>query len=333
MKKKLFILVVLTSLLLTVFLAGCSKAESVEESSSEIISEATTTLADYDGWWYIDDDSHDGVSMIEIFRVDAQAQEITVYNNEGFTVATLSAIEGSTGELILDLELFGEVPMVLLDSDTLTCKDGMTFRRGEPLPEPDYSSFTGIWYQNGDENGGYYKLSNDGSYEYYVNSKTEEAIEKGTYTFSTMTRYIGDSEPFESPCLTMDDGSGFTDDFYLLESGVGLMGSGFDKNFYIRSDALGTTSGDNTIFLCTLVLKSPWQGDNGNYLIFMEDGTFKLSTADESGEVKPYDGGKWSANGQELFLVWENDEEETAEYQVENEIFVPSLKEIFAGMW
>lgn len=345
MKKNLSIhvtLALMVSLLLTIFLAGCNGTESIKDSSAGIISDSedgtksAAPLADYDGWWYIDEDSHDGVSLIEIFHLNALAEKYTVYSEEGFPAATLSARKGDTGELILDLEFFGEVPMVLLDSNTLTVEGGMTFRRGEPLPEPDYSSFAGIWYESGDEKGNYYRLSNDGSYEYcdvHLNeyTKTKEATETGSYTFSTMTRRVSDSKSFESLCLTLDDGSGFTDDFYLLESGAGLLDGGFDDTFYIRSDALGTSSGEDAISFCTLVQTNLWHGDDGNYLYFVEGGIFKLSSPNEKGEIKPYDGGAWSLTGEELLLVWDNGVKETVAFRAGDGISVPSLNEIFTA--
>ncbi len=113
----LFALIAVTTLL---FLVSCGN-EAVEEDEEitmdSVIDETKTAsaLAEYDGWWYIDDDSHDGVSLIDIFHLDAEAEKYTVYSNAGFAGATLNAKAGDDGELILDLELFGEASMILSD--------------------------------------------------------------------------------------------------------------------------------------------------------------------------------------------------------------------------
>jgi hypothetical protein len=346
MKKNLFIsfiLSIMTFLLLTIFFVGCSKTKLVEDSSQKSVSDPVVStdsrlsLEDYDGWWYIDKDSNDDISLIQIFYLDAKAQECTVYDDAGFPSSPFTARQGDTDELILDLDILGKVPMVLLDSDTLMAEGGRIFRRGEPMLGPDYSIFVGSWYKNGDENGDYYILSDDGSYEYYnvllnKHSEKKEASETGTYTFSQITRGVEQGESFEILCLTLDDGNGFTtDDFYMLENGVGLLHPGFDNDFYIRKDMLGTPAGEDVISFCTLIVTEPWYEDGGNYLFFVQNGTFQLSTANAEGRIKPYDGGTWSITGEKLRLVWNNGTEETVEYQGGNRISVPSLNKVFTG--
>ncbi len=96
-------------------------------------------------------------------------------------------------------------------------------------------------------------------------------------------------------------------------------------------DALGTSSGEDAISFCTLVQTNLWHGDDGNYLYFVEGGIFKLSSPNEKGEIKPYDGGAWSLTGEELLLVWDNGVKETVAFRAGDGISVPSLNEIFTA--
>ena len=339
MKKNRFFLFVLIAVTTLLFLVSCGSKEAEEDEEitmESVIDEPKTAsaLAAYDGWWYIDDDSHDGVSMIDIFHLDAEAEKYTVYSNAGFAGATLNAKAGDDGELILDLELFGEASMILSDPDTLSLEDGMIFRRGDPMPEPSYSQFAGTWYEGGDESGNYYVFSVDGSYAYYLasqgeSSETQEALESGTYTFGMITRLCSDGESFEYLELTLNDGSDFPADFRMLDNGAGLMDNGFGDKFFIRADALGSQDGIYAISFCRLVLTDTWTGDGGNYLTFSDDGTFALYSADGDGVLTPYDGGSWLLSGEDLFIFWNSGTQETVQFQTDANITITSLNETF----
>lgn len=290
------------------------------------------SLEDYDGWWYVDEGTYEGFPLIRIFHLDAQSARWTAYSDTGFTASEGDAWVNDSGQLVLDLDVWGKVSMAHQDEDTLLLEDGMTFHRGEPTDNPDYGTFAGNWYESGDLSGNWYALYDDGSYEYYIPFySADEPSESGTYSFDTITRYIGDSPGFEILDLTLDDGSGFPNDLYLADNGAALLSDGLEDNFYVREDRIGTPEGKEATVFCTLVLKNWQSGDSRHFLFFYENGCFHLSAPDSEGVIEPFKQGTWALNDNVITLYWKNSVKEDVALQNDGEIYVPSQEETFTS--
>lgn len=316
MKDVLKIARILLLLPLMLCLTACGgSGDSDDASVSPGGSSKDYSLTKFDGWWYRPADYvSEGISIVDIFKVEAAAGTWTVYNSYGVAGETLNC-SANGDELVLEMDVFGEAVFVYNGEALLNEEGGVEFVRGEPLSSFDTTGFAGKWYKSGDKNSEYYLIEGD-SYKKYSYYSPDEPLEKGTWKINDVTkiRQNGSSTiekqiEFETPdnafgggdYVPTEDGNAFFDDF--------------DAVYYVRESVLGTSVGDNVNAKFDLICHE-WEGaELGDpYLKFNYDGTLEITEFNAAGTGERKTAGTWRMDGKTITLNFNDGATETVQY-------------------
>jgi|GEM_PF-1723138 len=223
-----------------VALSGCGENPSYYEEtlpedavSSDVEQIAESLLSPYEGWWHRPDDYiAEGVSMVDIFKVDADSATWTPYNEYGSAGDSFFCY-GDETSLTLDLAEFGEV-MLFPDGENLIDENGkIHFVRGEePQPQVSQTTLGGIWYESGmTENYESIYLFENTSYEHRFANDTvlsSGSFEMGSYSNANLP-YVALTDP----------SSIFSYAEYVLIDEK-LFYDTFEGEFFVHESVLGT---------------------------------------------------------------------------------------------
>lgn len=241
-KIKLSVLFVLAISFL-IALSGCgdnnsSYEEALPENtiSSDAEQATESPLAIYDGWWYRPKGyTPEGISIVDIFEVDAENGTWTVYNEYGFAGETLSCY-GDESSLILDLSEFGQVVLFPNGTNLIDENRKVHFVRGEePQPQFNQATLAGIWYESGmteDYESRY--VFRDTSYEHRF--ANDEALSSGSFEMGT---YLDSNLPYVA---LSDPTSMFGYANYMLVDGK-LLYDTFKGEFFVHESVTETPQG------------------------------------------------------------------------------------------
>lgn len=311
-KIKLFVIFAL-SICFIIALSGCGEDSSSYEdtlpadtTSSDVEQTTGRSLSVYDGWWHRPDDYvAEGVSMVDIFKVDAGSATWTPYNEYGSPGDSFFCY-GDESHLILDLAELGEVEL-FPDGENLIDENGkIHFVRGEePQPQVSQATLAGIWYERGlAENYESIYTFTDTSYEHRFANDTvlsSGSVEMGSYADSGI------------PYVTLtDSGSMFSyADYQLMDSA--LLYDTFKKEFFVHETAMGTPQGTQYTNVGRLLCgdwteKKEYDGIPGVMLDFGDapNGSFAYVTwieKDNNYTAGQEEAGKWQVTEDGILLL------------------------------
>jgi len=322
-------LIVLAVVVLMIFsLAACGETSVTEQDTFGM----ELTLQDFDGYWYMDPNYPEGIHLIEIFRVDSADETYTAYDTYANELYSGGASIDGDGNLILDVDVFGELVLVPKDG-ALYDEDGtLGFSMGDALTAPDMSHLWGNWYLDGNVNEEYYAL-NDGAYRRI--SEYGDEYGSGYYRISAQTD-ISMGDPVEQTIITFGDDTfaetgTFSADFTMFY----VTGFGETMTFVKQGE-----DGDSAI-ADAVIYNNDWQAtDNSGYFVFQPHGSFEYYvqtiTETEDGGVsvsaQTQGAGKWTLDNGVLDLVWDDGTEDSCDF-TGNTFNVPSLNiTVFNGV-
>ncbi len=318
--RKIVSLLAACSLLLFI-LGGCG---GDSDPPPEPTPEGGITLEDLSGFWYVTEEykAEANFLMVEIFEIDPYAGTWTPYSEFGDAGTTLTAYVTDEGLLCLDMDVLGEQLFYIEGTDTLTDESGMAlFAKGEPMAGPDYTQFTGSWFETGDYEGRHYTFFDDGTYAFYYYG-IEDPLEEGTYTMINQTTYHNDGSSTESLALDLEGGTMGANTLTIATDGnVLLPGHGFTDEFYVRESALGTPEGDDDIIRYHLVTSAAWSGDNDQYIYFDNDTKVRIGVAGSNGALETLQSGTWELSGGVITLYWDDGTTDAGMYDGEEDGF------------
>lgn len=303
-------------LLLTLIciMPGCRDRENDVSVNGERYS-----LAEFEGWWYRPDNYvSEGVSIVDIFQVDAAAGKWTVYNNYGMAGKSFDCYGDENG-LTLEMDALGDAAFSYNGEALLNEDGGVEFVRGKPMESFDRTLFEGKWYKSGDTKSDYYLIEGD-TYKkltYYSKDKPEET---GTWKINDVKITLGNDSSIKETQIefeTPDDVFGGGD--YVPSEDNTVLFNDFDNVFYVKESAIGTSAGDNAIAKFNLICHD-WKGaEFGDpYLSFSYYGTFEITIFNDEGKGKRETAGNWSIDGKMLTLVFNDSTTETVPYLEES---------------
>lgn len=274
------------------------------------------TLSDFDGWWQRPDDYvSEGISMVDIFKIDSEAETWTSYNEYGFPGSEFGCyVEENL--LILELDALGDAVFqyngeALVDEDT----GDVEFVRCDPIEEFDTSYLEGKWYKYGSTDEDYYLIEGD-TYELCSPHYPDEPLATGTWTINDVTHFIDDDTStiqteieFQLPEDSYTNG-----DFILTEDGNAFFDD-FHGSYYVKESVLDTSEGDDTVAVLELI-SNDWNGpESGDpYLEFYYYGKFDIVEYNSDGFGERSQAGSWSFQDMELTLEFEDGTTETLDF-------------------
>ncbi len=266
------------------------------------------SLADFDGWWFRPDGyTTEGISLVDIFKVDAEAENWTIYNKHGMARKTLSC-SADANSLTLDLDALGEITFAA-DGETLVNEEGnVEFVRGEPLELFDPAAFAGKWYKSGDTASDYFLLEDD-SYQKFASYLPDEPQETGTWKIDDVIRVFEDGSNAEETQLKFEiPGDMFGGTSYRLTEDNTALFDGFHKEYYLKESILGTPAESIAVAKFKLMCHD-WKGPDFDspFLNFSDYGTFTITTFNEEGEGVREPAGTWSLDEDDKLTVEFND--------------------------
>ncbi len=281
---------------LAFIVTGCD-AKDEDSTPSEY------SLNDFDGWWFRPEGYvSKGISIVDIFKVDAEAGNWTIYNKHGAALETFSCRADADG-LTLNLDALGDATFGL-KGQTLVDEEGrVNFVRGEPMELFDPAPFAGKWYKSGDTDSNYFLLDGN-SYQKFVTYLPDEPSETGTWKIENTTRIFEDNSSAEETQLTFEvPGDMFGGDSYRLTEDNTVLFDGFHKEYYVKESILGTPAGDAAIAKFELICHN-WRGPefDSPFLTFSDYGTFEITTFNEQGEGVRESAGTWNLDGDKLVI-------------------------------
>ncbi|MDL2218643.1 hypothetical protein LJC27_08325 [Christensenellaceae bacterium OttesenSCG-928-M15] len=271
--------------------------------------EQADDLGAYDGWWYMPETYHpDSMHIFEIFRLDAEEQSFTVYNELGSPGSTLPVYLDENGDAVLSLDMLGDVTL-RLDGDTLLDEDGdVAFIRGEEL-SVDNNALMGKWYENGDEEDSYFEFYDDGTFVQYT--AYADYTEEGTYTLSKTSRFFSYGDMIEQAVFECEAESMFIGvSLYVTQTGLVAMDT-FGDHYYVHESAMYTAEGEQEKARVQLIAKGSWTSDDEPYgLRFEVNDTYVYMELDEEmGSYEETGWGTWTLYDGELTLTHEDGEQ------------------------
>ena len=289
--------------LLLVF-SACNSGSDKTDTQSPV------GLPVYDGWWYRNYEPT-GISLINIFRIDAEAHVWELYDNLGNSLpmgavyhsggGTGIQLEGPLGDLYLAYDV--DNPNELFNRET----GESAYIRGTAMVPPDLSSFVGKWFSSGDSAESYYQLWN-GTYE--LTKPGMGTVESGNFGLRETYLVLQDGSEHKEVRYIALDGAGMlsdTDSLYPFYNNALLIGGGFKATYYIRESAIGTPEGEAALRVGRL-LSGDWcmiQSDGSiNWLRFLNRNRVihsVLSPGNTEREVLNV--GSWFIDGDRLLLV------------------------------
>jgi hypothetical protein len=279
-------------------------------------------ISDFDGWWYRPDNYiSEGISVVDIFKVDAAAGTWTVYNQYGGAGETLSCWVSENG-LTLEADAFGDVFFAYDGESLLNDDGGIEFMRGEAL-EVNTAELDGKWFRSGDPDGDYY-IIDGGAYQKF-SVYLEEPEETGTWKYNDITHFLTETESVQEKQIDFipdDDETGWGGSVYIpSKDGIAFYDS-LNDVFYVNESAIDTSDGDKTIKEFQLICND-WEGvDFGDpYIDFSFYGTFDVVIFNSEGKGERTTPGTWSFDGEIITLDFYDGTSEEVEY-VEDSITV-----------
>lgn len=307
-------------LLCVAALCGCARESAMQPSAR--------TLSDYSGWWYMPDEyAADGLPMFEIFELDGDAAQFTIYNAYATPGYTGAAAMQEDGSLVLSLDILGDVFLTPEDTNALYDEDGkLAFVRGDALVAQD-AGITGDWYLFGDTALDCYTLGNDNAYSLF-GAQENGVIDTGAYTLSSFSTYLEQGEPFEQLRIEL----GGREARLSPDGIVFFVDDTFESVWYMRKEAIGTPGAQSAQVYAQLVLNSWYSDDAKQSLLFYENNHFAYRLQDADGWFGKTDrSGTWQIRQDSLLLTWDNGEQEQADLFVDPiSFFIPSLNQGFA---
>lgn len=309
-KIKLSVLSVLVVCFL-VALSGCGEDNSYYEDTlpedtinSDVEQTTESLLSAYDGWWHRPDDYiAEGVSMVNVFKVEAGKATWTPYNEYGCAGDSFFCYADDRS-LILDLAELGQV-VLFLDGENLLDENGkIHFVRGEePQPQVSQATLEGIWYQSGmtEDYESVYIFENTSYQHRFANNEvlSSGSFEMGSYSNSNLP-YVALSDP----------NSMFSYADYMLVDEK-LFYDTFDGEFFIHESVLGTPQEVKYTTIGRL-LCGDWidekeaDGIPGVMLGFCGDGNFTNTTwvaKDGNYTGQQEEAGKWQVTEDGVLLL------------------------------
>lgn len=309
MKKTPLTFVVSVLMMLSLALGLCACGGTAENSPSEPAANSSSelfTLYDFDGWWYrFEGYVSEGISMVDIFKIDAAAGTWEAFDELGNGAGALPAyMEGDILYLQLGAPL-DDAWFLPGGYDWLLNDEGEAeFVRGAPLDEPDLSSLAGRWFLSGDTSGEYYEFSGS-SYKKCTSPEfSDRPIEEGSFTISSITLHIGSEAVIENVPQVELDGSFMSDDLYPTDDGCALIND-FEREYYIHESAIGTPAGKRAVQYCDLIASEwVWRDDAGSYYLqFKHPGQFRMvAYPPEGGTGETLAYGAWSVTDGTVWL-------------------------------
>lgn len=312
MNKKIKLSVVFAlSICFLIALSGCGEdnsnyVQTLPEDTMSSDAEQTTgsLLSAYDGWWHRPDDYiADGVSMVDIFKVDANSTTWTPYNEYG-SAGDSFFCHADNNSLILDLAELGQV-ILFLDGENLLDENGkIHFVRGEePQPEFSQATLTGTWYEKGmtkDYESLY--IFSDTSYEHQFANGTvlsSGSFEMGNYSNSNL------------PYLALTDPNSIFSyaEYVLIDER--LFYDTFEGKFFLHESVIGTPQEVKYTNIGNL-LCGDWTEDKeddgipGIVIDFSGDGSFTDTTwvaKDGNYTGNQEEAGKWQVTEDGILLL------------------------------
>lgn len=297
---------ILLMLCLTLGLCACGGAPETGGQPDSQSDDSGLTLYDFDGWWCRPDGYEaEGISMVDLFLIDAAADTWEAFDTLGNGAGALPAyVEG--GILYLQLgEPMGDACFWIGGYDFLMDEEGnVVFVRGGAPNEPALSSLDGRWFLNGDTSAEYYEFSGSSYQKFLSPQHTGTPIESGGFDFSSITLIISSEVTIENVLEVDLDGSMMAADLYPTDDGCALIDD-FDKKYYIHESAIGTPEGETAMQYGSLICNEwLWRDDAGtHYLQFKHPGQFRMvdyPPGGGQGETLAY--GSFSIEEGELWL-------------------------------
>jgi hypothetical protein len=295
-------------------LAGCEDSKDYDDYYT-----SAYDLNDFDGWWSRPDDyASEGFSMVNIFKVDAEASTWTPYNQYGGAGSTFNCRADENG-LTLEMDVLGDAMFIYNGTALLNDDGGVEFVRSEPIVV-DANAFDGKWFKNGDIDGDYYLIEGL-SYQKFMWFDKDEPRETGTWKFADVLHFYGDNDSIQEKQIEFepDNDDPFGGDSFLpSEDGI-VFADTSDGVYYLREAAIGTDIGNNAAAKYTLI-GTEWRSEEfgGPWLRFSYYGTFTATTFDSEGNGETEEAGKWSIDETSVTMVWNDGNTEIVEYSPES---------------
>ena len=323
---------IILAFLLATALSACHGQDSMNSadpvndvSSQDITSELEISLANYDGWWHMDDNYPDGLHLFEIFYLDGTGESFKAVDSYGNELYTGRASMDGEANIILSVDVFGDILMTPA-SDGLYDDTGiLAFVKGEEPEAPDMRNLFGKWYLNGDTSAEYYELT-DSAY----NRIRADGIEYGEdrYSISAITEHNAVGETIEVTHITFGDSAIASSGKFAPGFELFVVSDFGDNYIYVRDSAIGTAEGDAALLQASVIYDN-WRAiDESCAFEFYNNGSFEYRTrVNLDGGMYSFeaeDSGTWVLAADKLTISWNDGSEEVCDF-TGNAFYVSSL--------